>query len=328
MRSWSAICVGIFFSGVTTFVLLEDTLRHGAPFTTKHLMTMAVLAGTIYFGHRWWTEFVAWRIGTMLGCAVLFTAGTVTCVLMSAGRNAEVVTNKVLTANAANTERERVQTDRDEAKARYLAAMKAEEAECATGQGEKCWGKRTTTKLRREDLETAEKALREQKPEQIANADIKAAAQLVARLPYVTVQQDRVEALLLLLYPFLLSLFCEAGAIVGLSIGLGHRRAAPKPKPQTDELRLPTVRDGSVRSVRELKTLPVPKEQAERDLITYIALNGSVPSQDFLRDRWRLGSKSTVSEWLAEWEAKGLIARHREGKRKVTTTVRSRTEAH
>jgi hypothetical protein len=33
----------------------------------------------------------------------------------------------------------------------------------------------------------------------------------------------------------------------------------------------------------------VPKAQAERDLITYVALYGAVPSQDFLKDR--LGSQ-------------------------------------
>jgi hypothetical protein len=66
--------------------------------------------------------------------------------------------------------------------------------------------------------------LRAQKPEQIANADVRAAAELMARLPYVTADVGAVEALLLLAFPFLQSLFCEIGAVVGFSIGLGHAR--------------------------------------------------------------------------------------------------------
>lgn len=236
VRSRSAIGVGVFFTAVTGYVLLSDVLQHGAPFTTKHLMTLAVLAGTVYFGHALWRELRAWRFGTAFGCVVLFLAGTATCVLMSAGRNAEVVTSKVLAANSVNTARNDARKDRDEAKARYLAALKAEEAECGSGQGEKCWGKRTTTKLRREDFDAAEKTLREQKAEQIANADVRAAADLISRLPFVAADVDAVEALLLLAFPFLQSLFCEIGAVVGFSIGLGHAvvglRQLPPPLPK------------------------------------------------------------------------------------------------
>ena len=110
VRSPSGIAGGGLFTAVTAYVLLEDVARHGAPLTTQHVITLAVLAGTIYFGHRRWAEFSAWRVGTMLGCAVLFLAGTATCVIVSAGRNAEVVTNKGLAANAQNTDRRRAQT--------------------------------------------------------------------------------------------------------------------------------------------------------------------------------------------------------------------------
>ncbi len=232
VRSWTAIGVGLFFAAVTGFVLLEDIVRHGAPVTPKHVMTLAVLGGTIFFGHRWWPEFRGGRLGTMLGCSVLFLAGTAVCVLMSAGRNAEVVTTKTLVANAVNTDRERARNDRDEAKARYLAALKAEETECGSGQGEKCRSKRITTTLRREDFDTAERVVRAQQPEQVANADIRAAADLVARLPYVTASVGAIEALLQLLYPFLQSLFCEIAAITAFSIGLAHAYRPQQAPPQ------------------------------------------------------------------------------------------------
>jgi hypothetical protein len=239
IRSPAAIAVGVFFTGVTSWVLLEDVFRHGASVNTKHVMTLAVLAGTIFFGHTMWQELRAWRLGTAFGCIVLFLAGTTTCVLMSAGRNAEVVTNKTLAANSVNTERQRAARDRDEASARYSAALTAEEAECGSGDGIKCQAKRATRKSRREDLDAAEAALRNLRPEQIANADLRAAAQLLSRLPLVTTTAEKTEALLQLFLPFMLSLFCEVGAIVGYSVGLGHRTAMPRIATPANDQQLP-----------------------------------------------------------------------------------------
>lgn len=228
IRSPSAIGVGVFFTLVTAYVLLEDVARHGAALNTKHVMTLAVLGGTVYFGHKLWSELTAFRLGTTLGCALLFIAGTLTCVVMSAGRNAEVTTTKSLQANSVNTGRDRVQRDRDEAKARYTAALTAEEAECGSGQGTKCQAKRITTMLRREDYDAAEVKLRAQAPLVIANGDVRAAADLFSRLPFVKADAGTIEALLLLAFPFLQSLFCEIAAVCGFAIGLGHvRRVSP-----------------------------------------------------------------------------------------------------
>lgn len=224
IRNPAAMLVGVAFTLLTLYVLLVDVVQHGAAFTTRHAMTLGVLCGTIFFGHTFWQEARSWRLGNALGCAILFLAGTTTCVLLAAGRNAEAVQSHILTATSANTARQDAQNDRQEAKTRYDAALKAEEQECSSGSGAKCEAKRITRQLRREDFDGADKKLRAQQPEQVANGDIRAAAELIARVPYVTAPADRVEALLSLLFPFLLSLFCEVGAIVGYSIALGHRQ--------------------------------------------------------------------------------------------------------
>lgn len=269
VRSPSAIAVGVFFSLVTAYVLLEDSLRHGAPMTSKHLMTAAVLAGTIFFGHRFWSEVTALRIGTTLGCAVLFIAGTFTCVIMSAGRNAEVTTTKSLQANSINTGRDRAQRDRDEAKARYTAALTAEEAECGSGQGTKCQSKRITTTLRREDYDAAEVKLRAQAPLVIANGDVRAAADLFSRLPFVKADAGTIEALLLLAFPFLQSLFCEIAAVCGFAIGLGHvRRVSPTVASVPVPLALPppkvvVTRYTPTPRARKVETDPIVKALSE-----------------------------------------------------------------
>lgn len=337
VRSWSAIGVGVFFSGVTAFVLLEDVCRHGAPLTTRHIMTLAVLAGTVYFGHALWRELRAWRLGTAFGCTVLFLAGTATCVLMSAGRNAEVVTSKALSATSANAARSAARQDRDEAKLRYQAALKAEESECSDGNGAKCQAKRITRTLRREEYDAAETKLRALPPEQIANADIRAAADLISRLPYVSASVEAIEALLQLGYPFLQSLFCEVGAIVGFSIGLGGGRTVSvrcADKPVSTMLEEPSARnepfdeERSSNGARVFNPHALSKDQALGDLLAYIRKHGSMPSQETCRARWGVRSKGTVSTWMGEWEDRGLIQRRADGRVKIASVPGHAATAH
>lgn len=313
VRSPSAIGVGVFFTLVTSWVLLEDVFRHGAPFTVKHLMTLSVLAGTVYFGHVLGREFWAGRFGNGLGCALLFLAGTVTCVLMSAGRNAEAVASRVIVAESNNGERERAVKNHAEVKGRYDAALEAERAECGSGDGVKCQSKRVLRKLRREDLDVAESLLRAQRPPQVANADIKAAASLIAKLPYVTMTEEAIEATLLLVQPFLLSLFCEAGAIVGYSIGL-----RPVPVRRTVQISDEPYHERSEpNGSRTVNPLAIRQDDALADLLGFISANGPVSSQEALRARWGLRSKGTVSTWLGEWEGLALIVRRPVGREKV-----------
>ena len=145
---------------------------------------------------------------------------------MSAGRNAEAVETKASAAASVNEGRDAAQRDRYEARLRYQAALNAEEEECRSGTGEKCKAKRLTAGLRRTDYDIAEVKLRALPPEQTPNADVRAAAALFARLPFVSMSASAIEALLLLVFPFLQALFCEIGAIVGFSVGLGHARVA------------------------------------------------------------------------------------------------------
>jgi len=227
VRSWSAIIVGIAFTVITAWVLCEDTIRHGAPFTNRHLMSLSVLGGAVFFGHQFWREWSEERFGNSLGCAVLFLAGTLFCVLSSAGRNAEVTTTKVMHANAQNVARELAARDVSEAQARHTAALANETNECAkSAYSNLCYVARTQSEIRRKQYDDAKRALARERPLQVANADIRAAAELLSKLPIVGGNLESVEATLLLVFPFLLALFCEIAAICGFAIGLGHKVAA------------------------------------------------------------------------------------------------------
>lgn len=258
VRSWSAIGVAAFFFLVTCFVLFGDVLLQGAPITIKHATSFSVLLGTCYFGHAFWPQIVSWQIGRAMGCALLFMAGTVFCVILSAGRNAETTMNKADDTRAANVERHRLEKELVTAKAsykaivdsedltlkearlRYKTALTAEETECSDGQGGRCLKRRAVTADRRKDVDAAETARRDAiemhrkdaadaetklaklPPERIPNAELKAAAELLAKLPFITTPPEGVEALLLVFSPFLQALFCEIATIVAFSIGLGH----------------------------------------------------------------------------------------------------------
>jgi hypothetical protein len=111
--------------------------------------------------------------------------------------------------------------------------------------------------------------------------------------------------------PLIPSLFLEFGAIVFIAIGWpapGNRCPAPRATVATME----TVQQPSPPARR---AAPVDRTRAEADLVTLLALGQPLPSQETLAQRWRVG-KGTVSKWLAAWEARGLVSRHPEGRRK------------
>jgi hypothetical protein len=325
------LILGAFFAGLTARVLLWE-VHSLSDFTTDHLFTIGAVVGAIAAGIFFWHMLLACRFVVALGLGLGFAAATTYCLIGSAGRSDELAFEHNAAARQVNKDRDRAQRNRDEARRRYDAALDAEASECSGGTGPKCLSKRATTQERRSDFEVAEALLQQAKPEQRENGKLKRAAQVIAL--FTSASEDAAERGLAIIWPFLPPFICELLTITFLHLGFGHRTApkvlpGAKPAAQSGEPNAVTVRHGPmVREPNEPSGGFVPKAQAERDLITYIALYGAVPSQDFLKDRWRLRSKSTVSEWLAEWEDNGLIARHREGKRKVTTSVRSRTVAH
>lgn len=75
-------------------------------------------------------------------------------------------------------------------------------------------------------------------------------------------------------------------------------KSAPVPDPVQAEPTLPPS-GGQKR--------PMNKPEALADLKTLLRIGQSVPSQDWLKDRWGLASKGTVSKWVTDWEAEGEI---------------------
>ena len=52
-------------------------------------------------------------------------------------------------------------------------------------------------------------------------------------------------------------------------------------------------------------------------VVQLLARGQPLPSQEVLRARWGLKHRATVSKWMTDFEAKGLIVRETEGRCKA-----------
>lgn len=151
------------------------------------------------------------------------------------------------------------------------------------------------------------------KPTQPTNAGLAHAAKVFAAMPFTGSDPEAIERALGLFLPFARALFLEVATIVFFGIGLGHKVEAKSASVPLELTRFRSFRNRSRRSGT------MGKADAEQDLAIYMARYGNVPSQQFLKERWGVGSKATISRWLNDWEKQGQIGRFRDGKCKVTT---------
>jgi hypothetical protein len=129
-----------------------------------------------------------------------------------------------------------------------------------------------------------------------------------------------------LLMPFANVLIAEAATVAFLHLGLGHGNRAQPANPhisratggnrQPETASFPPPRPLRGRNRRPVAVSPVAsKAKAETDLIRLVARGERLPSQDALAQRWRV-HKGTVSKWLADFEARGLVRRDWDGRHK------------
>ena len=174
---------------------------------------------------------------------------------------------------------------------------------------------------------------------QVENADLKAAAEVISKLPWVSASEEAIEATLLLLFPFGLALFTEIGAIVGFGLifetrASGRRTvsAAVTPHPETVSpppagprlQRFPeTVTRKPSATVLQLPLKPrglLSKSETLAFVQAEITQRGSIPSQGAIAAQCGR-RKGTVSRWLRDWEKSGLISRQQEGRCKVVASA-------
>ena len=209
-----AITAGVAFTAGGLTILLGDVLTTPEAWTSYHALTILTVFGTIAAGHLLVDAWKARHVLAALGFFVLFLSGTGLVVYQSVGRQAETTDAKVLDAEASNLMLAAKGSDLAKAKVRFDEANRMADSEM---RGERCGPRCKDWRQRAKEvqaliaqIEGEIRALGPQKP--VAPKAEKMAA--VAAL--FGADEAKTKAALMLLEPFLWTLFFEIGSIVSL----------------------------------------------------------------------------------------------------------------
>lgn len=222
IRSRPAIGLGLLFASGTAYVLFEDVLVRGASLTTDHVLSSIALVGVIYATHALFGVIADGRNLLAVGFAALILSGAFVIAVKSAGRNAETYFSKAGEITRANEARARADADLEAARKALREAKEAEAAECGSGRGEKCKGRKSTTEARAAEIAPLEAARASLGAMQDDRAAIRYAARVVALLPSVEAPVDVLAERLELLLPAALTLVLELGSAVCFAAGFHH----------------------------------------------------------------------------------------------------------
>lgn len=209
-----AITAGVAFTAGGLTILLGDVLTKPEAWTSYHALTILTVFGTIAAGHLLVDAWRARHVLAALGFFVLFLSGTGLVVYQSVGRQAETTDAKVLDAEASNLMLAAKGSDLAKAKVRFDEANRMADSEM---RGERCgprckdWRQRATEVAALiAQIEGEIRALGPQKPVAPKAEKMASVAELFG------FDHAKAKAALMLLEPFLWTLFFEIGSIVSL----------------------------------------------------------------------------------------------------------------
>jgi hypothetical protein len=219
-----AIVAGALFAAGTAGILLEDVIIHGVPMTLKHWITVVVIAGTIMVGHQVHKAWHSGLKGSALGFGVLFLVGTLLTVYSSVGRQAEHTMVASAEVEAADKARTRASKGLAEAETMLIEAQRNLASECKSGKGRKCEGIKATVDVYQAAAKGYAAELDKLGPAKVATPEAKRAGELAA---VFGANPTKVEAAMILVIPFLTTLFLELGSIICLGYGFRPVRKSP-----------------------------------------------------------------------------------------------------
>lgn len=345
LTSPGALAMGLLCAALTAGVLLDD-VRQGAPLTLDHALGLGVMAITLAAGHMAWPHIRQGRfVGLMLG--VIFLGGSAWIGIKSGARNAEVGTARAAATVQANRDRAAIETEIAAAKADHARAKAAEAVECATGEGKACKGRRSTTAAAWSHVTLLEARLGLMQPAQEDNAGYRHAARVIAA--FTGADAKAIAERLILGMPALLVLVIEIATITFVGAAFAAPAvhgpsdiypARHEPSDHAGQSDYPAVGPleaavaatflGAGRSGNghghgpsggpsgprpgPRPNLPGPSDGRKSEvlaaMLTDLALGRSAASQRELCERFGI-ARSTMSDWLAEWERSGLIPHRR-----------------
>ena len=331
LRCLAAVAGVVFLSG-TAVLIFGDVLK-GAPLTEKHYIAAVIIAGTMLVGHL---AHEAWRnskYGSSFAFGFLFAIGTALVVLSSAGRQNETVSTTQAQAEAAEAARANARQGLKRAQAMLAEAQAALGRECKSGSGKRCAGIQRTIDVYEAAARGEQSKLDHIGPAKVVAPDEETFAEVVATI--FGASKERVKATAVLAKPFLISLFLEFGAIVSFgfafraenkSVHVEPAKAVPTELGHVTDAELKHYFDpdqqprGGSEPKRQNWVNPMnrsgsgrrfSKDEVLQSLLTQLAMGKQFESQNVMRERFDL-PKSTMSVWLNEWQAAGLIPARRQ----------------
>lgn len=307
-----AITAGVAATGGAIALLVSDALN--GHFTTEHALVPLVVLITVASGHLAGSAIRAHKPLSAIGFLVAFAVGTAITLLNGVGRQAEGIDGKIAAAEHHNTAITDKRSELERARNRLSYATRQADDEMT---GQKCLKRCRDWKDNARDvsntiaiLERELAALGPATPVAPKAEKVAAIAALFGGNP------DRIKAGVRLLEPVMIPFLLEWTAIVAFGFAFGHvnrRKAGNTAATVTatvttvanDDCPMPP-KGGNRRTVAT-------KAAAEADVIRLVARGEQLPSQDTLASRW-LCHKGTVSKWVAEFEARGIITRTVEGR--------------
>jgi hypothetical protein len=215
-----AMVAGTAFTAGSLVILMGDAILHPAAWTQYHWLTILTVSGTIAAGHLMATARMARHFLAALGFGVLFLAGTLLVVHNSVGRQALVSESVSLSVETKNQTIAAKHQELMRARQRLDDAERMVNVETGKrGCGRNCQDWKERAKEVRSHVTALEGELKTLgAPEPVAPK----AANMAAVLALFGADQVKATAILMLLEPFLYTLFFELGAIV--SLGFAFRR--------------------------------------------------------------------------------------------------------
>lgn len=346
---YGAIALGALCAVGAAGILLED-VRHTHTITVEHALAVLVLVATIGAGHmaigEARTSWRRWPHAALL--AVLALAGTFYCVKSTAGRVAEAQRVKVASADASNTTRTLLEQDLAIARTAVADAGDKVAKYCRREHSGNCqvWTRREAAY--RAQVELTIGKLGKLEPAAAGDTGLRWTSALLASITGYA--ETAIRTRLGLLDPLLPALILELGSILFLGLGFPHAgtvrpdRPAERPAPsdalgQSD---YPALGEFEARKLvalvrpdrddeggLSLERQPRPRDPAPdgpKDrvlarLLTDLGTGRTFPSQQDLCRTYGV-ARSSMSDWLAEWEAAGMIPERRTvGRRKALGTA-------
>lgn len=293
-----AITAGVVFSVGGLVILMGAVLTQPTEWTQYHVLTILTVFGTIAAGHL---LAGAWRSKhrlAALGFLILFLAGTALVVYQSVGRQAETSDTHKLSVEARNAAIASKHDDMRDAKARQRHANSMADKEM-TGErcGQRCKAWRTNASDIANTINTINaeiEALGPQKPVEPKSAKMADVAALFG------FDRARSQAALMLIEPFLWTLFFEVGSIVSLGFAFSNSvQTVSAVKNTVSALDYTAVRDLTDPEIEELRRI---LRRAHAPL-----------SNDAVADAMGV-TKSEASKRVAKAVAAGFVSKHRVGR--------------